>query len=328
MRPRWLVLLLTLAVPASARDRIAFIEYFGYQGIDIEAVRKALPIQEGDAMSGSVRAKVEEAVKRVTGSDATDVALVCCVNDQDGVVFIGLPGTSSHSFPFRLTPKQNLRLPAELIGLYRQMRDAESAAILKGAAQEDGLPGYRLMKDPAARAAELRVREYAIQHETELVAVLENSAIGEQRAQAADVLGFGKRTDAQLAALVQAARDSEEEVRNNATRALGEIVAGDLQTAALLPTGAFIDMIRSGSWTDRNKASLLLGSLTMARDPRLLNRLRAEAWDALMEMARWRTTGWSSQPRMILARIAGIPEERVAALAEGPLDAFLAAIKR
>lgn len=31
-------------------------------------------------------------------------------------------------------------------------------------------------------------------------------------------------------------------------------------------------------------------------------------------------------PRMILARIAGIPEERANALAEGPLDAFLRAI--
>ena len=40
-----------LAVAAPARDRIAFIEFYGYQGFHVEAIRRALPYREGSAAS-------------------------------------------------------------------------------------------------------------------------------------------------------------------------------------------------------------------------------------------------------------------------------------
>jgi hypothetical protein len=84
-------------------------------------------------------------------------------------------------------------------------------------------------------------------------------------------------------------------------------------------------MVRSGKWTDRNKASFALLSLTESRDPQLLALLKSEASDALMEMANWRAIGWASPARVILARVAGIPEERIKDLASAPdfsLDAL------
>jgi hypothetical protein len=172
---------------------------------------------------------------------------------------------------------------------------------------EDGTPGYRLLKEPTARAAELAVRAFALDHEDELLQILTTSADGAQRAIAADVLGFGARSPRQMAALVRGVRDPDSEVRNNSTRALAEILSGDPSLAAQIPADNFIQMIQSGIWTDRNKASVVLYRLTQSRDPQLLARLNAEAGDALQEMANWRG-GWAMWPRFVLERIAGRSE--------------------
>jgi hypothetical protein len=323
-----LLLALGLAAPMFARDRIAYIEFFGYQGLDAGAVRKALPFREGDKIAKGFKDQGRAAVKSVTGGEATDVTAVCCTGDGDSVIFIGLPGTSSQVFTYNPAPQGDVVPPSELTAIYRKMEKAEEAAFKKGVHAEDGAPGYRLLKEPSARAAELAVREYALQHEDELVRMLESCGNAERRAMAADALGYGARTTRQMAALVRAARDPDGGVRNDSTRAIGEILRADPSAAAQIAPDTFIDMIRSGNWTDRNKSSMVLWPLTQTRDPRLLERLKSEASDALLEMARWRNNGWAYAPRVILARIAGIPEERIDPLAEGPLDAFMAAIGR
>jgi hypothetical protein len=66
--------------------------------------------------------------------------------------------------------------------------------------------------------------------------------------------------------------------------------------------------------------------MTKSRNPEILGRIKLDAWDALMEMARWRTTGWSSGPRMILGRVAGLPEDQMLQLGFGKPEAFLIAI--
>jgi hypothetical protein len=311
-----------------ARDRIAYIEFFGYGGIDAEAVRKALPFREGDTIPKEIAKQARAAVKGVTGGEATDVNAACCNGEGDSVIFIGLPGTSSQAFTYNPVPPGDVVPPSELTATYRKMKQAEEVAFNKGIFEEDGSPGYRLSKEPGARTAQLAVHEYALQHEGEIVHMLESSGNAERRAMAADALGYGARTPRQMAALVRAARDRDSGVRNDATRALSEILRADPSAAAQIAPDNFIDMIRSGIWTDRNKASMVLWPLTQKRDPRLLERLKTEASDALLEMARWRTNGWAYSPQVILARMAGIPEEQIDALAEGPLEAFLAAIGR
>jgi hypothetical protein len=109
-----IVALLLLTPLAGARDRVASIEFFGYQGLDPEAVRKALPYHEGDPLARDIRAQTHAAVKRIAGRDATDVALICCSGDGDTAIFIGLPGTSSRIVVLNPPPKQNLSLSPEL----------------------------------------------------------------------------------------------------------------------------------------------------------------------------------------------------------------------
>jgi len=325
MRGRTPLLTLALATSLVARGRIAYIEFFGYEGLDVDAVRQALPFREGDEASPDRKEQARTAVRRVTGREATDVQGVCCTGDADWAVFIGLPGTSSRVPAYNPAPRGDVTPPPALTALYHRLEQAEEAAVRKGLAQEDGAPGYRLVKEPGARAAELALREYALHHEDEIVRVLASSGRADERAMAADTLGYGARTPRQRAALVRAARDPHSDVRNNAVRALGEILRADPSGAAAIPPGPIIDLVRSGTWTDRNKGSMVLWPLTQSRDPRLLARLKSEAGRALLEVARWRG-GWGIGARVILARIAGIPEERVLELAAGPLDAFLAAI--
>jgi hypothetical protein len=326
MRMRTPLVVLAVATSLFARDRIEYIEFFGYQGIDTEAVRAALPFREGDKVSKHVKDQARIAVRRATGREATDAADLCCNSDGDSVIFIGLPGASSHVFTHSPAPQGNVLPPSELTALYRKKNQAESAALKKGISEEDGAPGFLLSKEPRAHAAGLALHEYALHHEDEIVGVLESSSKADLRAMAAEALGYGARTARQLSALVRAARDPDSRVRNNATRALGEILRADPSAAGQIPPDTFIDMIHSGVWTDRNKSSWILLTLTQARDPKLLARLKSEAGDALLEMARWRTHGWADMPRAILARIAGIPEEQIHQLSAGPLDAFVSAI--
>jgi len=321
------LLILAFAAPLCARDRIAYIGFLGYQGLDVDAVRKALPFREGDKISKDIDDQARAAVKRVTGRDATDVAKVCCIGDFDHAIFIGLPGKSSRPFTLNPAPNGEISPPPELADLYSKMRQAEDAAFKKGSYEEDGSPGYRLSKEPGARAAELALRQYALHHEDEIIRVLEASGKAGQRSMAADALGYAAPTPRQMAALVHASRDPDSSVRNDSTRALGEILRGDPSRAPQVPPETFIDMVRSGVWTDRNKSTAVLWPLTQSRDPQLLARLKSEAGDALLEMTRW-PDNWAFTSRVVLGRIAGIPEDRVYQLASGPLDAFLSSIGR
>jgi hypothetical protein len=186
------------------------------------------------------------------------------------------------------------------------MNQAEMKAGQNGNSAEDGSPGYRLMKEAGAHAAEVAVRTYVLLHEDEIIRVLESSGKPDQRAMAADALGYGARNTRQMAALVRAARDPDSEVRNNSTRALGEILRADPSAAAEVPPDTFIDMVRSGTWSDRNKGCITLWPLTQSRDPQLLAHVRSEAEDALWEIARWHNNGWAFCARVTLGRTAGI----------------------
>ena len=156
---RWSVLIILIALPAIARDRIWDIEFFGYKGIDLEAVRRAIPVREGDDYSGDEsKSKVRQAVSDALGRDATDVAGICCNENGDRVLFIGLPGTSSKRFTYNPEPKGTARLSGEITTLNDRLNHALEAAVRKGgdAAREDDSTGYALAHDPAARSLQLK----------------------------------------------------------------------------------------------------------------------------------------------------------------------------
>jgi len=78
-----------------------------------------------------------------------------------------------------------------------------------------------------------------------------------------------------------------------------------------IPVRQFIPLLRSGTWSDRNKAGNLFVSLTATRDDAVLATLRAEALDSLLEMGRWRSKGHAMAARVVLARMAGFDDQRL-----------------
>jgi hypothetical protein len=331
-----LLIALLLTPTASSQEkvrRIGEIDFYGSAGLDLKSIRAAIPAREGDEFTASGDAvfdltnRVGEAVRRVTGRDPTDVSPVCCDAQGNWMVYVGLPGTSIKSFSYNPTPKGKLRLPPEATNLYRETMEVWSGAVRKGA-REDDSRGYALSSDPALRAKQLAVRAYALRHERLLSRVLESSAEAEQRIVAAHFLGYARRSDAQLRALVKASRDPDETVRNNAVRALGVLIESDPRLGERVPAAGFIEMLSSGSWSDRNKAGRVLEQLSRKRDPKLLGRLRAQALDALLEMARWRGARHAEQARIILGRMAEIEEDRLQQLVKtGQVDQIIGAIK-
>jgi hypothetical protein len=313
------LVLLVLSATAWADDRIGGIEFFGYKGIDVEAVRKALPVHVGDAASKDAKSRIRKAVP------TTNVESVCCDENGRSWFFIGLTGSSVVSFAYLPRPTGAAQVSPELAGISKNRDEAQRAAVQKGgdAAQEDDSAGYAISKDPEARAWDLKLRAYAIAHEAELLNVLATSADEKQRSIAAEALGYAEYSLKQVSALLRACRDPNDGVRNNASRALGVLAASNQERARAIEPDVFVEMIRSGVWTDRNKASFVLMELTALRDPSLLAKLRAQSKDALLEMAGWRDTGHAMQARIILGRMAGIAEDQLLPVTAGTPEAFL-----
>jgi hypothetical protein len=320
MRP---VVFLLVAGSLCARDRIATIDFYGYKGLDVDAVARALPFHVGDPFTPAVESRAQETVLRVIGRPATGVGAVCCDPNGDQHIYIGLPGESSRPFAYNPAPQGSMRLSRELVDLQKRIDAADDAAVRAGDAGEDDSQGYALSSNPASRALELKLRDYALQHEKELYAVLESSSNAVHRAYAASALGYASQSAEQIAALVRASRDPSEGVRNDATRALS-CLAEKPGMAKLIPPDTFIGMMSSGIWSDRNKASFVLLSLTANSDPQLLARLRAQALDGIVEMARWHDMGHAFPGIAIFARIAGVPQDSAIQAAAGPVQAMLA----
>jgi hypothetical protein len=329
----WLVWALIGGVlPGMAADRIGDIEFFGYKGIDLAKVRAALPIHTGDIfsrnLSEDLRDRVKQAIAKTIGKPPTEVGMTCCDEDGRVLIFIGLPGDSSKQFEYRPVGTGQEGFSSEAMSLFKRLDEAYFAAVQKGgdAASEDDSRGYALSKDPAARALELELREWALTHEQKILQVLENSSAARRRQVASQALGYVKQSDEQIAALVRASADPDDTVRNNATRALGVLVSSNHALAAKIQPDTFIAMLNSGVWSDRNKGAMLLNAMTTERNPQLLAKLRSEAIDSLIEMARWRRPSHAGFARTLLGRVAGIPEDRLTELVwKGPVESIVAA---
>jgi hypothetical protein len=320
------LLLLTVALrgTAAAQDearplRVSLIEFYGYGGLDVSRVRESLPVHEGETLPSpraleAVRGKIAEAARRATGRPTTEVSFVS-PGREEVFVFIGLSGKSFKSFPYNAAPKGDARLPAEALDVHGKAEAAFFRALQRGATGEDDSKGYNLSSDDAElRALQLAMHEYAARHADEIRRVLRESADAGQRGVASEMLGYTDQSEEQIADLVRASHDPDDGVRNNATRALTVLARSDPKVAARIPAEGFIEMLNSGTWTDRNKASSLLDALTQWRQPSLLKALRARAFQSLVEMARWRS-GHASPARMMLGRMAGIEETRLSRLA-------------
>ena len=140
------------------------------------------------------------------------------------------------------------------------------------------------------------------------------AAEAQDRALAAQVLGYAPNKAEVVDDLVFGMSDPDPGVRNDAMRALWVIATFAKSSPPLgirVPPDPFVALLDSLVWSDRNKASMALFTLSEGRDPMLLRSLRERALPSLVEMARFKSPGHALAPFYLLGRLGGLTEEEI-----------------
>jgi hypothetical protein len=293
------------AAASTLSRRIGSIDFYGTAGVDMESIRVKLPLKVGDFSArlhfGDAR---KAAFERATGHKPVNLAAVCCDAKGREWVFVGLGG---RDVPLNPQPAGRERLSKPLQDLYREFFLQLISAVSRGNNLEDHSSGYALASDPALRGIQIRMREAALKNEPELLTVSANSSDAGSRQAAVHLLGYAQHSKRQVEALGKAARDADDTVRNNATRALMVLLDAFPESGKEVDLDYFLDLMNSPVWTDRNKASALLAMISRSRDRTILTQIRAKAFDPLLEMARWKAPHRVAALQ-ILGRIGGVEE--------------------
>jgi hypothetical protein len=294
--------------------KIGSIDVYGNRKISSEIIYASLNVKEGDSISRA-NFKTEDIaarLKQIPGVKYATVSPVCCDKNGNLMLYTGIGETDSVILKYRNAPAQKLKLPGEMIKAYRNLENQIEPAIKKGEDTEDDSHGYALIKYQPARNEQNKFIRFASQNLPVLVKVLRNSEYSEHRAAAIAIIAYSREKKKVADYLLYAADDSNEVVRNNATRALG-ILAGYIhlhpELKISIPASPFIKMMNSIVWTDRNKGAGVLMQLTRSRDPKLLNEIKQQVLPSIIEMAKWKDREHAFFSFVILGRIAGIDEK-------------------
>ena len=297
--------------------QIGIIDFYGLRQVTESEARRVLTIKEGDTISvagderPSVLTESERRLSTLPGVRRAHTELVCCDAGRS-IIYVGIEEKGAAKLHFRQEPKEPVRLRTDIVQAGEEFSEALWAAVKRDSATEDDSQGHALSQDPAMRAVEERFLVYAARELKGLRRVLRDSSDAKHRALAAQILGYAANKQQVVGDLAYAMSDPSETVRNNAMRALAvfaNTAQSSSRTKLRVPYEPFISLLNSPIWTDRNKASLALVSLTAHRDPQLLEKLRREAIAPLVEMARWKSEGHAMPAFLILGRIAGQSDE-------------------
>jgi hypothetical protein len=320
--------MLKLAFYLYAAGTIGIVDFYGYGDLDPAKLRAALPFHEGGGMpSEKQKAAAEETLRQAAGRQVA-ISSVCCLENGRYTVFVGVaePGTPAVSYNPR--PTTDARMPVEIDKLFQRMDADLYDAVRKNQAGEDDSQGYALAKYPPLHADQTKLREWARAHTFQVADVLEKARDDNERAEAAQALGYAEKSARQIEALVRASFDPSESVRNNAVRALLVLCHSDAAISREIPADRFLPLLHSVVWTDRNKALGLFEAMTKGRDAALLARLRSGSLASLREMALWKDVRHAYAAVIILGRIAGIEENQLQLLAAtGRIQEVIAAVQ-
>ncbi len=294
--------------------KIGSIDIYGNRKTDAGIIYKNLDVKEDD----SVRVgnfKTEDVVAKLTqipGVRYASVNPVCCDPSGNLLIYIGIGESDSVIIKHRDAPTQNIKLPAEMVDTYNSFKNEVQQAVEKGEAAEVDTSGYALFTYLPARNLQKSFLQYASQNVQLLASILRNSEYTEQRAAAAEIIAYS--TDRKFVAdnLLFAVDDPDDEVRNNATRALGILVGYARAHPGLklnIPAAPFIRMMNSIVWTDRNKGASVLTQLSESRNAKILNEIKQKALPSIIEMAKWKDRAHAFFAFIILGRISGEDEK-------------------
>lgn len=302
--------------------QVGIIDFYGPRSNDME-LKNCLPFKENDIINldsiGSSFTSVFEYKQAILDwfkqtqpkIKQAELSFICCV-DQKGkwIVYVGVD-TILTQIPERIKAN-DIKLPTEITSVYDSVNDLTIVAIQHGEADEDDSNGHSLITYLPARKLQEKFIKYADANLNLLREVLKTSKYDEQRAVAATVIGYYHNKAEIIKDLLEAVTDADQNVRNNATRAIG-IIAEYAQSRPNLKieiaADPFIKMMNSILWTDRNKGVSVLRVLSSTRDEKLLLKLKDEALESLIDMANWKSDGHSYVGYLILGRIAGWTEE-------------------
>jgi hypothetical protein len=318
-----------LAFYLYAAGSIAAIDFYGVGDLDRAKLQAALPFKAGGSVPSEARKdQIIEAFKKAAGVSEASIDFVCCTPDGRYNAFVGLPEPNAPAIHYNPRPTGAARMPVEIDQLFQRLEADVYDAVRKNQGGEDDSQGFALGKYPPLHADQMRLREWARAHTFQIVEVLETARDDNQRAEAAGALGYAERGPRQIEALVRAAFDPSENVRNNAVRALLVLCHAGPDVARQVPAERFFPLLHSIVWTDRNKSMGLLQAITESRDPELLRKLRADALPGLVEMARWKDENHAFAAALLVGRIAGIEEQTLLQLLiAGKVEEIVSALK-
>lgn len=330
-----LALLAPQSQPPETIPPLGVIDLYGNRTVSASQIRQALPFHEGDAVTLTKfyqqQHDVEQNLTSIPGIQRAFLMLVCCTDEQKSMIYVGVEESASPCLRFNPAPTGSVRLTEDVLQAGKQFMDASQRAMEKGNFAEDDSAGHTLSQDPDLRAVQLLFIPLAQTHRANLIDIMHNSSDANQRALAAQVLGYVQDKQAVVSDLVAATRDPDPNVRNNASRALLVFARFSPQPPAAkiqVPSLPFIQLLNSCIWTDRNKSSAALAELTETRDPQLLAALRNDAFPSLTEMAQWKFLGHAWPSLMILGRIGGLTDDEIQNdLDHGHRDKVIAAAK-
>lgn len=296
-------------------DTIGIIDFYGTGNLNITDLGNKITVKEGDALAQIDREAIIKNLKTYPGVKQTHLTTVCCDEKGRSVLFIGVSDKDVLPNPYNKTPTSKIDLPKELVDASEKFNELMIEGIMKGESGEDRSQGHSLMNYAPAKAIQEKFTGYAEKYSVLLKNVLKNSSDAEQRAMAAQLLAYVKDKNSIVDDLLYAVHDEDDGVRNNSTRALALIASYSANNPTLkiknIPVKPFTEMMNSIAWTDRNKGSAVLLSLTEKKDEAIIKEIKEQALIPICQMANWKNPGHAMMGYLLLGRITGYSDEEI-----------------
>lgn len=289
---------------------IGKIDLYGVRTVSAQAIRNQLGLRVGDPTPLEQQGQLELRLEQVPGVVKAKVTSVCC-EEGKSTVFVGIQELAETPFHYRPSPKGSASLPSAVVQTYDQFMEALAQEVQQGHTSEDDSQGHPLYAGKALQPFTDQFQALARSQGDRLKLVLKTAADAKQRAIAAWILSYAPDKPSVLAELMGAVRDPDEGVRNNATRAIGTMAVlarAKPKQGIVIEPEVFIQMLNSLSWSDRNKAMMVLLQLTEDHAPEVLRKMREQALPSLIQMARWQD-GHSLMALRLVGRIVGLEDK-------------------
>ena len=164
----------------------------------MSSIRAAFSLREGDRFPGARpinewKQVIKTRVTQVLGRDPTDVRMVCCDDQRNWMIYIGLPGESSKPVAYNSPQNDDIRLPPHIAKLYGEIIDALRVAVMNPATMtRRATPSRKIPLHAQSNWRSTNVQSRRKQPEIRILHVLESSSDARHSAIAVTALGYAR----------------------------------------------------------------------------------------------------------------------------------------